>query len=94
MAHVINLVTQAFMGTVSTSKHYDPATPEVDLVSTAGGDDRDVIGIICAITVKVSTTESRFLFHTMFYRHGRRQNARKCSKASKPAPAHCISYST
>lgn len=65
MAHVINLVTQAFMGTLSTSKHYDPATPEAELVSASDEDDRDVIGIIRAITVKVSETDHTKIIYSI-----------------------------
>ena len=60
MAHVINLITQAFMGTVSTSKHYDPASPEADLVSTSDEDNHDMIGVIRAITVKVSEMDLKY----------------------------------
>lgn len=51
LAHIINLATQAFISTHSKSKHYDPAEPDADLTVDNG---RDVVGLVRAISVKVS----------------------------------------
>lgn len=54
LAHVINLATQALLGTYSKAKHFDPedeATHDVDVT----GYIRDEVGLIRGITVKVST---------------------------------------
>lgn len=55
MAHVINLATQTFLAMYSTSKHYDPSSPDADIVVSSNGEDRDPIGLVRAISVKVDT---------------------------------------
>ena len=52
MEHIINLASQAFIKSYSKSKHYNPGSPEDDIVATDGG-HRDVIGLVRAIAVKV-----------------------------------------
>lgn len=52
LAHVINLATQALIKTHTKSKHYNPANPEDHMPSTLGH-DRDEVGLIRAIAVKV-----------------------------------------
>ena len=53
LAHIINLATQAVISTRSKSKYYS-GDPEDDTVpENAGTGDRDKIGIIRAICVKV-----------------------------------------
>ena len=51
LAHIINLATQALILTHSKSKHYDPAEPDADLT---GDNGRDVVGLVRAISVKVT----------------------------------------
>jgi hypothetical protein len=51
LAHIINLATQALISTYSKSKHYNPAEPEADLMGS--GYDRDEVGLVRAICVKV-----------------------------------------
>ena len=54
LAHIINLATQALISTRSKAKYYEPNKPDDDqLPEAAGGDDRDEVGLICAICVKV-----------------------------------------
>ena len=48
MAHIINLATQTFLTPCSSSKHYDPATPEADIVVSNNGEDQDAISLIHA----------------------------------------------
>jgi hypothetical protein len=48
LAHVINLATQALIGTYSKSPHFDPKNPEAHIPSS-----RDEVGLIRAIAVKV-----------------------------------------
>ena len=52
LAHVINLATQALIKTHTKSKHYNPASPE-EHIPTTTGQNRDEIGLIRAISVKV-----------------------------------------
>jgi hypothetical protein len=53
LAHVINLATQALIGTYSKSPHFDPRTPELHIPTS-----RDEVGLVRAIVVKVS-----YFFH-------------------------------
>lgn len=55
MAHVINLAMQMFLATYSTSKHYNPSSPNADIVILSNGEDQDPIGLVCTISVKVGT---------------------------------------
>ena len=52
LAHVINLATQELIKTHSKSPHYNPQTPEIELVDTDAL-HRDEIGLVRAIAVKV-----------------------------------------
>ena len=54
LAHIINLATQALLAAHSKSKHYDPTSPEDIVVATRDGFQRDEVGLIRAIAVKVS----------------------------------------
>jgi hypothetical protein len=56
LAHVINLATQALISGYSTSKHYNPHDPAAHELSQ---DNRDEVGIIRTITVKVSPSINR-----------------------------------
>jgi hypothetical protein len=49
LAHVINLATQALISTYSKSPHFDPKNPDAHVP-----DERDEVGLIRAIAVKVS----------------------------------------
>ena len=51
LAHVINLATQALIGTYSKSPFYDPKAP--NQTSEVGQDLRDEVGLVRAISVKV-----------------------------------------
>lgn len=54
VSHIINLATQALISTRSKAKYYEPNKPDDDqLPEAAGGDDRDEVGLIRAICVKV-----------------------------------------
>ena len=50
--HIINLATQALIKGHSKAKHYNPALPDEHIPSTEGF-DRDEIGLVRAIAVKV-----------------------------------------
>ena len=52
IAHIVNLATQALITAHTKSKHYDPAKPDDDLVVDRGI-DRDEVGLVRSITVKV-----------------------------------------
>jgi hypothetical protein len=53
LAHVINLATQALIGGYSKTKFFDPEKPE-DHTPDVEDFERDVVGLVRAITVKVS----------------------------------------
>ena len=50
LTHVINLATQALIGTYSNSPHFDPKNPDSHIPTS-----RDEVGLIRAIVVKVCT---------------------------------------
>ncbi|KAF8802829.1 hypothetical protein BYT27DRAFT_7076476, partial [Phlegmacium glaucopus] len=55
LAHVINLATQALLSTYSSASHFDPeAQHDYDPDDALNEDKRDEVGLIRAITVKVS----------------------------------------
>jgi len=53
MAHIVNLATQSMIKTYSQSKHYNPHQPHDDLTDMVA-DNRDEIGLIRSIAVKVA----------------------------------------
>ena len=53
LAHIINLATQAIISTRSNAKFYDGSADENELPEDLGATERDEIGIIRAICVKV-----------------------------------------
>ena len=53
LAHIINLATQAVISTRSKAKFYDGSLDENELPEDLGAADRDEIGIVRAICVKV-----------------------------------------
>ena len=56
LEHIVNLGTQQFLSTYSKSKYYDPEHPSTELhVENAATKRRDVIGLIRATAVKVSS---------------------------------------
>lgn len=54
MAHVINLATQAVLSSLSKARHFNPHDPDAHLPEGSNGTNRDVIGMVRAISVKVS----------------------------------------
>jgi hypothetical protein len=54
LAHVINLATQALIGTYSKSPHFDPKNPDAHIPT-----DRDEVGLIRAIVVKERSSSKR-----------------------------------
>ena len=56
LEHVINLGTQKYLSTYSQSDYFDPEHPSVEIhVETSVSRLRDVIGLIRATAVKVSS---------------------------------------
>ena len=53
LAHIINLATQAVISTHSKSKFYNGNPDNDHLPEDVGGTERDEIGIVCVICVKV-----------------------------------------
>ncbi|KAF8809282.1 hypothetical protein BYT27DRAFT_7094767, partial [Phlegmacium glaucopus] len=53
LAHIINLATQALISTRSKSKYYDPHSQD-EHPADVDGINRDEIGLVRAICVKVS----------------------------------------
>ena len=62
LAHIINLATQALIGTYSKSPYFDPKHPDAHLPM-----ERDEIGLVRSIVVKVwiSMTSSRIMTGTI-----------------------------
>lgn len=56
LAHVINLATQALIASYSKSKYFDPANPEDHIPDLEASVERDEVGLVRTITVKVSGT--------------------------------------
>ena len=54
LAHVINLATQALISTYSCLKHFNPHDPEAHEPAVEEEGQRDEVGLIRTITVKVS----------------------------------------
>ena len=59
LKHIINLTTQALLDMYLKSGHYDPAEPDVNLHVTPTGWQRDEVGLIRSIYVKVSLLYAR-----------------------------------
>jgi hypothetical protein len=53
LAHIINLATQALISTKSKTKYYNPHDIDEHVPETTGS-DRDELGLVRAIVVKVS----------------------------------------
>jgi len=94
LAHVINLATLALIGGYSLTKHFDPTNP-TDHEPDVNAFERDPVGLIQAITVKVCYSCSIWFncTHTIICRFGHLQNTRISSslcKASRlPNRRHC-----
>lgn len=54
LAHVINLATQALLSTYSLASHFDPEAQHDYNPDDVDANERDEVGLIRAITVKVS----------------------------------------
>jgi hypothetical protein len=61
LAHIINLATQALISTHSKSKYYNGDLSDDQLPEDLGATNRDEIGIVRAICVKVR----QFLFNSL-----------------------------
>jgi hypothetical protein len=53
LAHVINLATQATLAAYSSAKYYNPHDPDGHVLGVSGDTDRDEVGLVRAICVKV-----------------------------------------
>ena len=53
LAHIINLATQALISTRSKSKYYSGDLYDDNLLEDSGASERDEIGLVRAICVKV-----------------------------------------
>lgn len=62
LAHVINLATQALITGYSKTKFFDPAQPEAHNPDSLEESERDVIGLVRAITVKVLNRHISYCF--------------------------------
>lgn len=83
LAHVINLATQALISGYSPTKHFDPGQP-TDHEPDVNSNQRDPVGLIRAITVKVrvaSATSQHMLM--MLHRFGHLKSERKSSSPCK-----------
>ena len=86
LAHVINLATQALIGSYSKAPHYDPKDPEAHIPA-----DRDEVGLVRSIVVKVRLPSTNPDCSDTMVRNGRLQRERKCGRPSRPrqASSHC-----
>jgi hypothetical protein len=55
LAHIINLATQAVISTRTKSKYYNGDTADDHLPKDSGNGERDEIGIVRAVCIKVRT---------------------------------------
>jgi hypothetical protein len=55
LAHIINLATQALIKTRSDAKYYSPHDENQEDIQDADGAERDELGLVRAICVKVSS---------------------------------------
>ena len=55
LAHIINLAAQALISTRSKAKYYDANADEDAHIPSMEGEDRDEVGLVRAISVKVCT---------------------------------------
>ena len=62
--HVINLATQALLGTYSKAEHFTPENESLHDVEVTGY-IRDEVGLIRGITVKVRVMEVLFLYDVL-----------------------------
>ena len=62
LAHVINLSTQVLISTYSKAPHYTPHSPQAHEPDSTQHGDRDEIGLVHAISVKVCIVSLRINF--------------------------------
>ena len=91
LAHIINLATQAVISTRSKSKYYS-GDPEAETVpEDVGTGDRDEIGIVRAICVKVCLSFIHWPFFTYLWnRHALRRNESSSSRHFKSMPKYAL----
>jgi hypothetical protein len=65
LAHIINLATQALIATRSKSKYYNPHDLD-EHIPDLDAQERDEIGLVRAIVVKVSSHFIIWLFKKMY----------------------------
>jgi hypothetical protein len=65
-AHVINLGTQVLISTYSKSPHYTPHEPKAHEPDTSNRGDRDEIGLVRTICVKVHPLTLHLIFGINF----------------------------
>jgi hypothetical protein len=90
LAHIINLATQAVISTCSKSKYYSGDPEDVAVPEDVGTSDRDEIGVICAICVKVSLTDQLPFISHVWNRHDLPRNASNSSGLFKSASAYAL----
>jgi len=66
LAHIINLTTQALISTRSKAKYYNPHDVDEHLPDPTG-EDRDEVGLVRAIVVKVSILLRNIDLALMYY---------------------------
>jgi len=89
LAHIINLATQALIATWSKAKYYSADTEDAHMPDTAGA-ERDELGLVRAICVKVISHFPIICTDWQQIRLGHPRNARSCLRNSKNARTkHC-----
>ena len=79
--HIINLATQVLIATQSKAKFYSANSEDGHVLDTTGT-DREEIGLVRAICVKVQSLPHESYIDSKYFplvRHSRRRNARNFS---------------
>jgi hypothetical protein len=63
LAHVVNIGSQELIGTYSKAPHYTPHSPQAHEPDTTKQDNRDEIGLVRAICVKVCSHSLQRVYH-------------------------------
>ena len=86
LAHIINLATQTLISTRSKAKYYS-ADAEEDHIPDLDAFERDEVGLVREVTVKVSMylhLNMSVVFLISYFRRGLQLNARNYSRPYNP----------
>jgi hypothetical protein len=81
LSHVVNLRCQVLISTYSKSPHYAPHDPKAHEPDTSKTNDRDEVGLICAICVKVCLILRHMLYFIKYFsRNAHQPNERNFTR--------------